>query len=164
MIRYQIIRYQSKCSMGTKFKGSQDEVRALSAFINLMRAADTVGARSFSHIQAEKLTSSQFGILEALFHCGPMCQRELGSKLLRTGATMTTVIDHLEKDGLVERERSKDDRRFITVKLTKKGAGMIEQIFPQHARTITEAFSVLTASEQDELRRLCKKLGRGNLP
>ncbi|MBI1823635.1 MAG: MarR family transcriptional regulator [Nitrospirae bacterium] len=148
--------------MGSKYKGNHDEVRALSAFINLMRASDSVGSRAFNHIQTEQLTPSQFGVLEVLLHGGPMCQTDLGEKLLRTGATITSVIDHLEKSGLVERERSKDDRRFITVCLTKKGEVLIQRIFPHHARVITKELSALTPSEQVELRRLCKKLGRKN--
>lgn len=146
--------------MGTRYAGSADEVRALCAYINLMRAADTLIDRTHRALDAEGLTTSQFGVLEALLHCGPMCQSSLAGKLLRTGASVTSVLDTLERRGLVERERSREDRRFITVRLTYKGRAVIGKVFPDHASRIAEAFKALKASEQEELRRLCRKLGK----
>ena len=72
---------------------------------------------------------------------------------------MTMVIDNLEKRQLVKRERSQVDRRFFIIHLTEKGRKLISEIFPSHAREITREFDVLTASEQQTLGRLCKKLG-----
>lgn len=147
--------------MGSRYAGSEREVRALCAFINLMRAADTLVDRTQRALDAAGLTASQFGVLEALLHCGPMCQCDLASKLLRSGASVTSVLETLERRGLVERERGREDRRFVLVRLTAKGRGLIGRVFPRHAARISEAFGVLKAGEQDELRRLCRKLGKG---
>ena len=146
--------------MATKYRGTQDEVRALSALINLMRAGEACATSLQREVAAERLTGSQFGVLEALLHLGPVCQGELAGKLLRSCGSVTFVVQGLEKRGLVERRRDGADKRFVTVMLTGKGAKLIGGLFPGHARTVARQFGALTAPEQDELRRLCRRLGK----
>jgi MarR family 2-MHQ and catechol resistance regulon transcriptional repressor len=146
--------------MPTKYRGNQDEVRALSTLINLMRASEAFSTSLQREVAAKRLTASQFGILEAVLHLGPVCQGELAGKLLRSCGSMTSVVAGLEKRGLVERRRDGSDKRFVTVRLTDKGTKLISGIFPEHARTVARQFQALTAPEQDELRRLCRKVGR----
>lgn len=129
--------------------------------INLSRASNSVQTRLSVGLDRYGITTSQLGILEALFHLGPMCQRALGDKLLRSGGNITMVIDNLEKHGLVERVRQKEDRRMIMIHLTPKGRKLISRVLPLHAKDVVKEMSRLTASEQEELRRLCRKLGRG---
>ena len=69
------------------------------------------------------------------------------------------MVDNLEKRQLVRRVRDRSDRRYVTVHLTPDGRRLIEAIFPGQVEAIVEEFSVLSADEQDELGRLCKKLG-----
>jgi MarR family transcriptional regulator, 2-MHQ and catechol-resistance regulon repressor len=145
----------------THFKGDSGTKRALNAFINLSRASNSVQTRLSVGLDRHGITTSQLGILEALFHLGPMCQRALGDKLLRSGGNVTMVIDNLEKHGLVQRVRQKDDRRMIVIHLTPAGRQLISRVLPQHAKEVVKEMSRLTASEQEELRRLCRKLGRG---
>ena len=147
--------------MPTRHRGSPKEVQALNAYINLFRAADSLAARANARLEAEGLTNGQFGVLEALLHLGPLCQRELGEKLLRTGGNITLVVDNLERDGLVRRERSQRDRRLVSVRLTPEGEKLIRKVFPRHAKAITDEMSQLKNAEQLQLRRLCRKLGRG---
>jgi MarR family transcriptional regulator, 2-MHQ and catechol-resistance regulon repressor len=135
--------------------------RALDTFVKLNRAADSVTRRLSPGIDAAGLTQSQFGALEALYHRGPMCQRDLGTRLLKSTGNITLVVDNLERRGLVRRERSREDRRYVTVFLTDAGESVIAGFFPRHAEALTEAMSVLTAEEQEELGRLCRKLGLG---
>jgi len=147
--------------MPTKYRGPESQVRALNAFITLARASEAVVARLQRDLAGKRLTTSQFGVIEALFHLGPLCQGELGGKLLRSGASMTSVVEGLEKRGLVVRQRTEEDKRFVRVALTGKGRRLIQEIFPAHAETVTHLFSVLTEEEQEQLRRLCRKLGIG---
>ena len=132
---------------------------ALDTYVKLMRATESVTARAHRQLSAFGLSFSQFGVLEALYHLGPMSQSEIGQKILRSSGNMTMVIDNLQKRQLVKRERSKTDRRFLIVHLTDKGRDLISKIFPSHATEIALEFGVLTASEQRTLGRLCKKLG-----
>jgi MarR family 2-MHQ and catechol resistance regulon transcriptional repressor len=146
--------------MGTKYRGTPAETRALNAFIKLMRATNALGS-SLSRSLADKadLTMSQFAVLEALLHLGPMSQGDIGGKLLLSGSNITTVIDNLEKRGLVRRERRTDDRRVVQVSLTAKGRQLIDGVFPDHARRITNLFAALTPKQQDQLAALCRTLG-----
>jgi MarR family 2-MHQ and catechol resistance regulon transcriptional repressor len=70
-------------------------------------------------------------------------------------------VEGLENRGLVVRQRTEEDKRFVRVALTGKGRRLIQEIFPAHAETVTRLFSVLTEEEQEQLRRLCRKLGTG---
>ena len=146
--------------MGTRYGGTDDEARALDAYIKLMRAADSVTTRIHRHLSAANLTISQFGVLEAIFHLGSLSQRDLAEKLLKSGGNMTMVIDNLEKRQLVKRERSVEDRRFVSVCLTEEGRQLISDIFPQHVASVVEEMKILTASEQEELGHLCLRLGK----
>lgn len=146
--------------MGTHYQGKSGEVRALDTFIKLVRAAETVSSNLNRRLASLDLTESQFGVLEALHHLGPMCQKALAEKLLRTGGNLTLVTDNLEKRGLVRRERDAADRRFVTVHLTPAGRKLIEGIFPGHVRAVVDEFAGLSAAEQEELAKLCRKLGR----
>jgi MarR family 2-MHQ and catechol resistance regulon transcriptional repressor len=146
--------------MPTHFRGSKREVRALNAFINLARASDSLMARMSLQFESEGLTTGQFGILEALLHLGPMCQKTIGEKLLRSGGNITLVVDNLEKHGWVRRERQKDDRRRILVHLTPDGRRVISEMVPRHVDAIVKEMRRLEPGEQESLRRICRKLGR----
>jgi MarR family transcriptional regulator, 2-MHQ and catechol-resistance regulon repressor len=146
--------------MPTHFKGRKETVRALNAFVNLMRASDSVAAHLGAQIEESGLTMGQFGVMEALLHLGPMCQHALGEKLLRSGGNVTLVIDNLEKHGWVRRERQKNDRRMVKIYLTPKGERLIARVFPEHAEAVTKEMGCLTPDEQETLRRICRKLGK----
>jgi MarR family 2-MHQ and catechol resistance regulon transcriptional repressor len=147
--------------MTSKYRGTITEVRSLSTFVKLMRAAEAVSTRVTRHLADSGLTISQFGVLEALHHLGPLCQRDIGKKILKSGGNITVVIDNLEKRGLVARVRDAEDRRFLTVQLTSDGEKLITGVFPPHAEAIVREMGVLTEEEQIELGRICKKLGLG---
>jgi MarR family 2-MHQ and catechol resistance regulon transcriptional repressor len=146
--------------MGSRYEGTQAEIRALNAFIALSRAADSVTARTQNAIAAAGLTESQFGVLEALYHLGPLCAADLAGKVLRSRGNLTLVIANLEKGGLAERTTRAEDRRYRTVTLTAKGRRLVKGILPGHVRLIRETLAALAPGEQDELRRLCRKLGK----
>ena len=145
--------------MGTHYKGTDQEVKTLDAFIKLMRASDSINNRLNHHLSEHDLTLSQFGVLEALLHLGPLNQKSLAEKLLKSGGNITLVIDNLEKNGWVERQTNPDDRRSVLVHLTKEGEDMIKQFFPKHLEKIMGEFEKLSGKELEQLDRICKKLG-----
>jgi MarR family 2-MHQ and catechol resistance regulon transcriptional repressor len=148
--------------MTSKYRGPKKEVQALSTYVKLMRAAEAVSGRITRHLADSGLTISQFGVLEALHHLGPLCQRDIGKKILKSSGNITVVIDNLEKRGLVARVRGAEDRRFFSVQLTEEGEKLIAAIFPPHAEGIVREMGVLDEEEQLELGRICKKLGLGS--
>ena len=147
--------------MPTHFSGNRAEKRTLDTFIKLTRCTNSVFTRLAEHNSIGDLTYSQFAVLEALYHLGPMTQGEVSAKVLKSGSNMTTVIDNLERDRLVRRERDAKDRRVIYVHLTEAGKRKIKTVLPNHVAALVEEFSVLSASEQETLGELCKKLGKG---
>ena len=147
--------------MPTHFTGSRAEMRTLDTFIKLTRCTNSLFARLSERNTLGDITPSQFAVLEALYHLGSLTQGEVSTKVLKSGSNMTTVIDNLERNGLVRRERDAKDRRMIHVHLTEQGKGKIEAVFPNHVAALVEEFSVLSANEQETLGELCKKLGKG---
>ena len=145
--------------MKKTYKGTPTELRALSTYVKLMRAAESVTARIHRNLSAFGLTISQLGVLDALYHLGPLSQKEIGKKILKSSGNITMVIDNLEKRDLVRRERGKSDRRYINVRLTDKGHELISTIFPPHVAVIVKEMSSLTSAEQKELGKLCRKVG-----
>lgn len=145
--------------MGTHYNGSQKEQNTLNAFIKLMRATESLNNRLNHHHTKADLTVTQFGVLEALLHLGPLNQKALGEKLLKSDGNITFVIDNLEKSGWVERQENPDDRRSMLIHLTPEGKEFISSYFPKHLDRIIKEFDVLSDTELDQLAKICKKLG-----
>ena len=147
--------------MGTHFNGNEQEFLALTTWIKLARANNSVFNNIKPSMVKHNLTKTQFGVLEALLHLGPMSQNKIAKKLLMSGGNIVKVIDNLEIDGLVRREINKADRRAHKIVLTDMGDQIINSLFSNHVKSIVETFSILNKDEQIELSRLCKKLGMG---
>lgn len=132
---------------------------SLNTYTKLMRAAESVTGRVNRFIAAANLTISQFGVLEALLHKGPLCQRDIATKILKSSGNITLVIDNLEKRSLVRRERDAEDRRYFTIYLTETGLELISKVFPEVEAAIVAEMGAITEVEQKQLGNLCKKLG-----
>ncbi len=145
--------------MGSHYRGNKEQKRALNAFINLTRASESLLARQGRRLSDAGLTVSQWGVLESLYHLGPLCQKELGTKLLKSGGNITMVVTNLEKRVLVRRRRQSGDHRFLEIQLTARGRKLVEKLLPGHVDGIVADMHVLGAGELEELRRLCRKLG-----
>ena len=141
---------------------SDQESQILKLYTRLMRATNAVKEKLHRHLLDHKLSISQFGVIEALYHLGPLCQKDIGDKILKTSGNITLVIDNLEKRKLVNREKDPDDRRRMTVRLTASGHELIEKIFPDHSKIAHKVFSVLEPKELQSLSVLLKKLGKAN--
>ncbi|VAX21566.1 hypothetical protein MNBD_NITROSPINAE01-1846 [hydrothermal vent metagenome] len=148
--------------MGTKYKGSPKEVSALNIFIKLSRCVESVMSELSPTLSKAGLTVSQFGIMESIYHLGPMCQKELASKILKSGGNITLVVDNLAKQGYVKRIRSEQDRRYSTVHLTAAGRRKISALFPKIVEKIVERMGTLTQKEQKAIGPILKKLGEGH--
>ncbi len=133
---------------------------ALLTYVKLMRAANAARTFASSSLSDTGLTLTQFAVLEALYHLGPMSLSDIAQKVLTTGGNLTMVVGNLEKQGLAKRQDSPEDRRVQIAVLTPKGKSLIRQIFPQHAAAIAEFLGVLTPEEQIQLGELCRKLGK----
>src|SRR5574341_638417 len=144
-----------------RYKGAKEEASALNAYVKLIRAAESVSARVHGNLSEAGLTISQFGVLEALYHLGPLSQSAIARKILKSAGNITMVIDNLEKRGLVKRERDQEERRYYSIHLTSEGKKAIASLFPPHAGRIVKEMNILSGAEQETLGKLCRKLGIG---
>src|SRR5579885_2772068 len=98
----------------------------------LWKAFHAVQAHALRNIAGLGMAYSDFGVLEALLHKGPLTIGELGAKVLLTSGSMTASINRLEKRGLVSRKEAAGDRRTRIVDLTPKGKMLIREAFEDH--------------------------------
>jgi MarR family 2-MHQ and catechol resistance regulon transcriptional repressor len=105
------------------------------------------------------LCMSDFMVLEALLHKGPLTISEIQAKVLLASGSMTAAVDRVESMGLVIRKTTAKDRRARLPTLTQKGRGLIERAFAEHAQHLEKAMSVLDAEERRSLYTGLKKLG-----
>ncbi|MBC8283661.1 MAG: MarR family transcriptional regulator [Nitrospinae bacterium] len=138
---------------------SQAQRQALNAGTKIVRSVGSVGQSDWMIMKQNGLTPSQFGIMETLYHKGPLCQKDLGEKILKSGGNITKVVDNLERDGFVIRIRDEKDRRYFTISLTNKGTAKIKVTFPLVMNNLVKIFSILTEQEQQTLADLCKRIG-----
>ncbi len=106
----------------------------------------------------EGLTASQFSAMKVLQIHGKLSQRDIAKYILKSGGNITVLVDNLEQDGLVVRERDTTDRRIVYVSLTEKGEALFNRIYPSHLNRIREAMSPLTDAECDQLVELLQKV------
>lgn len=140
---------------------SESQEEALRLWIALARCYSSFAKAVSMKIQEYGLTTPQFGVLEALYHLGPLSLGDLAEKLLVTGGNVTYVMDRLEHQDLVYRERSEDDRRVIQAKLTAAGRALVEGVFQGHVEYIEHLTRHIESDERAELKELLKKLGKG---
>ena len=132
--------------------------RALDA---LVRAETRVTRRVASELERRGLSATAFALLVVLASAGGSL--ELRTVRLRLGmskAGASEVAAALAERGLIRRERSVRDRRALTAWITPGGEGLLEELFPGHARRVRDAFASLDDNEKRELAKLCRKLER----
>ncbi len=133
---------------------------ATEAFLHLLRTSNDL-ARAFDAVHAShRISQGRFMVLMLLHHDPerPAGPAGLAERSNVTRATMTGLIDTLERDGLVKRERAPDDRRMMLVRLTAKGTAFLDRILPGHFRRIAAVMHHLTETERKTLVRLLGKI------
>ena len=126
----------------------------------LWKAARAVEAYAQTSVSQLEICGSDFAVLEALLHKGPLPVNEIGRKVLLTSGSITVAVDRLEARGLVERRAHGTDRRARVVHLTKEGKKMITHAYADHAADMERlASDSLNRKERVTLIRLLKQIG-----
>ncbi|HET8632509.1 MAG TPA: MarR family transcriptional regulator [Gemmatimonadales bacterium] len=133
--------------------------RALKLWVVLSRATASIERRAREDVARHDLTLAEFGVLEALYHKGPMLAGEVQRRTLVSSGGITYLVDRLTARDLVERRPCPEDRRANYVALTPKGTAFIRSIFPEHAMVIAEVMSALSPGEQETAAHLLRQLG-----
>lgn len=126
----------------------------------LARAYDAVRAHSFHDIERHGLTPGEFGVLDSLYHRGPLLLGDLQQRVLVTSGGISYLVDRLEKRGWVERRDYPEDRRTRIAALTQEGEAAFAAIFPEHVRAIEQAMAGLDPDLKQAAVALLRTLGR----
>jgi MarR family 2-MHQ and catechol resistance regulon transcriptional repressor len=129
-------------------------------WVVLTRAQDAVQTHVEADIAQLEITATEFGILEALYHRGPLLLGDVQKKILVSSGGVTYLVDRLVAKGLVERQECPNDRRARYAALTPAGRAFIGRVFPRHAQAIARALSGLSKTEQLAATDLLRRLGR----
>jgi len=133
----------------------------LHLWVVLARAFDAVERHSRASITRFGLGTTEFGVLEVLYHKGELPVCEVQRRILVESSSTTYVVDKLVQRGLVRRRPDETDRRSVRLDLTPAGRRLIQRIFPPHAQAMRRAVAALPPREQAQAIRLLRELGLG---
>lgn len=137
-----------------------DKVSGTQLWLVLIKAYHALLGFTEHTLKDTGLGESEFRILEALLHKGPMPVNTIGPKVFLTPGSISVAVDRLLKRGLVTRTNSSEDRRVRVVDLTAPGRKLIEQVFASHARQIDRLSDVLSPKERRQIARGLKAFGK----
>ena len=123
----------------------------LKLVIALARTHNALFGKIEKRLRKHKLSISEFGVLELLFHKGRQPVQQIAEKILVTSGTITYVIDKLAKKSLVVREKCSEDKRIFYVDLTEEGRELISELFPYHEKHLEELFKNLDSESKKHL-------------
>lgn len=130
--------------------------------LNIMIASALLDDRFEKLISKFGITGSQYNVLRILrgvYPDGhPRC--EISMRMIRKAPDITRLIDRLEKQGLVKRDRSDTDRRMSITRITEKGLRAVEEITPHLHQEHKKITKDLTQAQCGELSNLLEKLYR----
>ena len=124
------------------------------------KALQAIERYALGRIQGADLGDSDFRVLEALLHKGPLPVNTIGPKVNLTPGSISVAVDRLYSKGLVSRVESAEDRRIRIVALTPSGKELIIPIFRKHATDIRRVFAEMPSTELEQLESTLKKVGR----
>ena len=147
-----------------KTKAEVEPTAGVHVWLVLWKAFRAVAATAEASLGKTGLGDSDFRVLEALLHKGPLPVNTIGPKVQLTPGSISVAVDRLENKGLVGRLGDPADRRVRRVELTTEGREVISRIFRQHADIMERAVAVLSPKERATLVALLKKLGKFQRP
>src|ERR1700685_3508578 len=136
------------------------EATATHVWLVLWRAAHALEQNAIRSVSALGLGHSDFGVLEALLHKGPLPVNTIGPIVDLTPGSISIAVDRLLAKGLVSRVESTQDRRVRIVALTPRGKELIASAFRKHSGQMKRVFSELSPEELRGLEMALKKVGK----
>jgi DNA-binding MarR family transcriptional regulator len=146
---------KAKIKQRTDFESPAGE-----AILNLMVAADTVRGEMDRFFAAYEITTAQYNVLRILRGAGcdghPRC--EIAVRMVERAPDITRLVDRLEKQKLVTRDRSDEDRRQSVTSITQKGLDLLDRIDPEMSEFMGQTAQKLSMAEWIALTSLCEKI------
>ena len=120
--------------------------------------AHTVHTRTNARMTSAGVSLARFRVLTVLHDAGRMRMNELSAALGVVPRTVTTIVDAMEEEGLLDRLVDPTDRRATQLELTKEGVRQFTQVRATHDAVAAELFRALTKAEKNQLSRLLERL------
>lgn len=136
------------------------DTSAARVWLILWKAYESLHAYAVNDIESLEMCLSDFAILEALLHKGPLPMNDIARRVSLTAGSVTTAIDRLENRSLVSREFQEGDRRTRLITLTPEGLKLIKSAFNKHLQALETVAAPLTKKEREQLIALLKRFGR----
>lgn len=110
----------------------QDTMRSLedSLPLKLLKARETIMDQFRPQLNAHGVTAQQWRVVRALVEHGEMDAGDLARAVALRMPSISRILKSLEKNGLVEKNRSQEDKRLVDVKITAKGRELFQQMAP----------------------------------
>ena len=140
------------------------DVSAVDATLVLLRVASDVFEGMGAHLTREGLSQGRFMVLVLLDRSAKgegILPSEIADQLGVTRATVTGLLDGLEKCNLISRTMHPEDRRAFCIELTPKGRQFLAAMLPEHYRRIAGLMAHLDHAEQRQLVALLSKVAHG---
>ena len=136
---------------------------AVVSYLVLLRVASDVLAAIEAYLARHDMSQGRFTVLCLLNRNPdqPMSPSDLAARSGVTRATMTGLLDGLERENLVRRDPDRNDRRMLMVELTPSGRRMLDEIFPDYYRRIAKLMGHLSEAEKKHLIELLNKITPG---
>ena len=137
--------------------------KVVHTYVLLISTSNIVAKYAESQLLREGITPTQHAVLNTLITAGrPLKLTDLSRRLFRSKDSLTTVIDHMERDGLVQRQPVPDDRRAINIATTDKGRTLLEGSIQKSRELVYRSMACLDAAELATLNELLQKI-RNNM-
>ncbi len=134
--------------------------RDLKTITIFLRASHALEQIIKDEVLSHGLSLSEFGVLEALYHKGPLNVNQVISKVLIPNSSMSYVIDQLVNKGLISKTKDAIDKRVYRLDLKQSGHDFMEQMYPVHEKRLRQVLDKLSVEEEKTLQTLLKKIGK----
>ena len=133
------------------------------AVLNLMVASDYLKRQAESICSERGITGAQYNVLRILrgVHPDGHPRCEIASRMIERSPDITRLVDRLEAQGLVERDRSSQDRRLSLTTITAKGLDLLDKLGPEMNRVNSMLGKRLSRRDCTELTRICESIYAG---
>ncbi|MBC7532495.1 MAG: MarR family transcriptional regulator [Oligoflexus sp.] len=148
--------------IGKRYAGS--DIGALSTFLEVIGVLKNMNCGMDAYFQKLGISQARFKMMLNLLYNddeGGLSPALLADALGVKRATITGLLDTLENDLWIERHPDPNDRRGLLIKITEAGKLKLDSVLPAHYERISLAMGHLTAKEQEHLKVLIRKFGRG---
>lgn len=140
------------------FGAVNEGIEAVEAFSALRWAGHSLGMLQDRWAEKHGLSEGRLGVLFRLYRGGATPLGRLAQAFHTSARNVTGLVDHLERDGLVERVPDPDDRRSVRARLTEAGRVRIEAIWKEGLENQFELAQGLSHEDLARLRHLCLQL------